>query len=83
MPTTFAAEAAQGGAWVLHGHCDEEALLPYHAFAEALEQLVASAEGSLLAEHTADHGGDLCSDGASPRSTGPGTTADDVDDAGG
>ncbi len=61
LATRFAAEAAQRGAWVLHGHCDEEALLPYHAFAEALEQLVASAEGSLLAAHTADHGGDLCS----------------------
>ena len=61
LATRFAAEAAQGGALVLHGHCDEDALLPYHAFAEALEQLVASADGSLLAEHTADHGGDLCS----------------------
>ena len=61
LATRFAAEAAQSGAWVLHGHCDEEALLPYHAFAEALEQLVAAAEGSLLAEHIADHGGDLCS----------------------
>jgi class 3 adenylate cyclase len=61
LATRFATEAAQSGAWVLHGHCDEEALLPYHAVAEALEHLVATAEGSLLAEHTAAHGGDLCS----------------------
>ena len=61
LAATFAAEAAQDGAWVLHGHCEEDALIPYRAFAEALDQLVASGGGSLLAEHTTDHGGDLCS----------------------
>ena len=61
LAARFAADAAQDGAWVLHGHCEEDALIPYRAFAEALDQLVASAGGSLLAEHTTDHGGDLCS----------------------
>ena len=61
LAATFAAEAEQDGASVLHGHCEEDALIPYRAFAEALDQLVASAEGSLIAEHTTDHGGDLCS----------------------
>ena len=61
LAAKFAEEAEQDGAWVLHGHCEEDALVPYRAFAEALDQLVASGGGSLLAEHTTDHGGDLCS----------------------
>ena len=60
LAARFAAESAQDGAWVLHGHCEEDALNPYCAFADALDQLVASAGGNLLAEHTTDHGGDLC-----------------------
>ena len=28
LAATFAAEAAQDGAWVLHGHCEEDALIP-------------------------------------------------------
>ena len=60
LAAQFASEVAQDGGWVLHGHSDEDAVVPYRAFAETLEQLVGAAGGSLLAEHTTDHGGDLC-----------------------
>ncbi len=56
----FASEAARGGALVLHGHSVEDAPVPYGAFAEALEQLVVSASGRMLADHVRDHGSEIC-----------------------
>lgn len=61
LAARLASELAQNGARVIHGHCVEDMLLPYAAIAEALEQLVASCSGSVLAEHTTNHAGDLCS----------------------
>ena len=56
----FASEAVRGGALVLHGHSTEDAPVPYGAFAEALDQLVVTATGAMVAEHVRDHGGELC-----------------------
>ena len=60
LAARLASEAAERGALVLHGRCDEDALVPYRAFVESLGQCVSTAGGALLAEHTAAYGGELC-----------------------
>ena len=59
LAARLASQAAEDGALVLHGRCDEDALVPYRAFVEALGQCVSTADGALLAEHTAAYGGEL------------------------
>jgi class 3 adenylate cyclase/DNA polymerase III delta prime subunit len=41
---------------VLYGHCDEDLVVSYQPFAEALTHLVVHAEDSLLTEHVEDSG---------------------------
>ena len=61
--TTLVAEAARRaadeGAWVLLGRCQEDAGESYVPFAEALSHLVAHAPEQVLRDHVAVHGGTL------------------------
>ncbi|MGQ0434367.1 MAG: AAA family ATPase [Microthrixaceae bacterium] len=61
--TRLAAEAARAahhnGALVLFGRCDEDVVLPYQPFVEALRAYVADAPRDVLDAHIAEHGGAL------------------------
>ncbi len=63
--TTLVAEAgrraADSGAWVLLGRCQEDAGESYVPFAEALSHLVAHLPEPVLRDHVAVHGGTLAS----------------------
>ncbi len=49
------------GVHVLYGRCDEDLVVSYQPFAEALAHLVIHAEDSLLSKHVAESGGALLS----------------------
>jgi class 3 adenylate cyclase len=55
----LAAHAAEGGAQVLYGRCDEDALRPYQPVAEALSGAVDRLSGSELAGLVGDDAADL------------------------
>jgi class 3 adenylate cyclase/tetratricopeptide (TPR) repeat protein len=49
------------GVLVLYGRCDEDLVVSYQPFAEALAHVVVHAEDSLLSDHVAESGGALLS----------------------
>lgn len=55
----FAGEAHAEGATVLYGRCDEEAIVPYQPFVEALRQYVVDAPLPLLRSHLDSTGGEM------------------------
>jgi hypothetical protein len=61
--TTLAAKAARAaheqGADVLFGHCEEDLIVPYQLFVEALSQFVTHASEEQLRAHVAEHGSEL------------------------
>ena len=57
----FSRRAADEGAWILLGRCQEDAGASYIPFVEALNHLVANAPADLLRSHIAVHGGTLAS----------------------
>ena len=54
-----ALDAAQRGATVLLGRCDEDVGAPYAPFVEALDHLVTHASAGLLADHVREEGGEV------------------------
>jgi len=82
--TTLVAEvarrAADAGAWVLLGRCQEDAGASYAPVAEALGHLVTTAPEQVLQDHVAVHGGTLASMvpalGRRMGALGPPTTSD-------
>ncbi|MBA3652645.1 MAG: AAA family ATPase [Actinobacteria bacterium] len=59
LAVEFAGRCYADGAIVLFGHADEEALLPYQPFVEALQHVVASAPADLLMALVAANGSEL------------------------
>lgn len=57
--TEFAAGPHDAGALTLYGHADEEAVLPYQAFVEAIDQLLTTVEPSWREELIRHSGDDL------------------------
>ena len=61
--TTLVAEAARAafddGACVLFGHCEEDLVIPYQLFAEALGHCVTHAREDQLVAHVETHGSEL------------------------
>jgi len=59
LATELARTAHNNGATVLYGRCDEEAVIPYQPFVEALGFYIAHAATADLREHLGDEGADL------------------------
>jgi class 3 adenylate cyclase/tetratricopeptide (TPR) repeat protein len=59
LATHTALLAADDGAAVLYGHCDEDLGAPYQPWLEALAHLVAAAPADELRQHAERHGGEL------------------------
>ncbi len=59
LAAVAAALAAEQGAFVLYGRCDEDLFVPYQPWVEALGHLVAHAPQDLLDEHVTERGGVL------------------------
>ncbi|MEQ1874646.1 MAG: AAA family ATPase [Ilumatobacteraceae bacterium] len=60
LVTELAREAHSQGAVVLLGRADEHVDAPYGPWREALRGLVRSAPDDVLAQHVAQHGGEVC-----------------------
>ena len=59
LVSRFAVEAHACGAAVLYGRCDEDLLVPYQPWVEALTHLVDNTPEHVLAEHVGERGADL------------------------
>lgn len=59
LTAAAASEAAELGAFVLYGRCDEDLFVPYQPWVEALGHLVAHGPQEMLDEHVAERGGVL------------------------
>ena len=56
LAARFAARAADAGASVLYGRCDEDLFVPYQPWAEALGYLVEQAPLELIRAHVGEYG---------------------------
>lgn len=56
LTASFACDAAQQGAWVLYGRCDEDLFVPYQPWAEALAHLVAHGPAEMTDAHLDEYG---------------------------
>jgi tetratricopeptide (TPR) repeat protein/predicted Ser/Thr protein kinase len=59
LAAALAVKAEKSGAAILYGRCDEDFLIPYRPFVEALGHLVTHAPAGLLDRHVDDYGGIL------------------------
>jgi class 3 adenylate cyclase len=59
LVSEFARSAANMGALVLFGHCEEDLATPYQLFCEALDHYVTNAPEETLVDHVAQHGSEL------------------------